>query len=159
MTLPTWYGGHAISVTVINGIGRGIKCHRNNSVASLHQKVDRTEPGSKRYRKLVMVRKKIQAKTRRQLRDFSHQISCKAANHVISNNIRRLIYTDVRNRAKNPQPPQRQPPSALEAVAVIKGNERALPRRKDRTEMSTFPRDSSTKTCPKCLALNRPSAR
>lgn len=97
MTLATWSDEHTISVTVINGReGRAIKRLRNKSVASLQRKTDRTKPGSKRHRKATIAKKKIQAKAKRQLRDFCHQVSRKAANHVISNNTGRLIHMSPR---------------------------------------------------------------
>ena len=161
MALATWADEHTIDVTVINGReGRAIKRHRNKSVGDLQAKISRAKDGSKRYRKLVKAKKKAQGKAKDQLRDFDHQVSRKAARHVMSHGSNQLVYGDVRGieqktrskrRAHRHQRQQLSQWSRsrqeryVDEVVGFKGEHLA--------------EDGSTKTCPRCLTHNRPRGR
>ncbi len=96
MTLATWVDDTTIDVTIINGReGRAIKRQRNKSVGQIQRKISRCKNGSRKHRRLVMARKKINGKTKLALRDFDHQVSRKAADHAISHNTGRLVFGDV----------------------------------------------------------------
>jgi len=83
MALATWVDAKTIDVTIINGReGRAIKRQRNKAFGQLQHKISKCKNGSKKYRRLVAA-KKINSKAKLSLCDFDHQVSKKAADHVI----------------------------------------------------------------------------
>ncbi|EQD73482.1 transposase, IS605 OrfB family, partial [mine drainage metagenome] len=101
MALATWVDDKTIDVTIINGReAPAIKRQRNKAVGQLQHKISKCKNGSKKHKRLVAAKKKINSKAKLSLRDFDHQVSNKAANHVISHNTARVIVGDVRGIEK-----------------------------------------------------------
>ena len=108
MALATWVDEKTVDVTVINGReGRSIKRQRNKAIGQLQRKISKCKNGSRKHHRLVMAKKKINGKTELSLCDFDHQVSNKAANHVINHNTERLVVGDVRGIEKETKSKQR----------------------------------------------------
>ncbi len=161
MALATWVDDTTIDVTIINGReGRAIKRQRNKSVGQIQRKISRCKNGSRKRRRLVMARKKINGKTKLALRDFDHQVSRKAANHVINHNTTRLIVGDVRGieeKTKQRRSANRHQRQQLSQWS--RGVQEGYLSEKTSVEVEHLNESYSTKTCPACLTRNRPSGR
>ena len=97
MALATWVDDKTIDVTIINGRNsRAIKRQRNRAVDQLKRKISRCKNGSYKHRRLIKAKKKVQSKAKLALRDFDHQVSHKAANHVITHRSGAVVPSDVR---------------------------------------------------------------
>ena len=161
MALATWTDEHVIAVTIINGReSRALKRRRNKAVGSLQRKISKCKPGSRRHRKLVSAKKKVKAKASAQLRDFDHQVSRKAANHVISNNTGRLIYGDVRGIEQKTRQRHRANRHMRQQLSQwSRGTQETYLQGKTGLVIEYLSEDGSTKTCPACLTRNRPKGR
>ena len=74
MGLATWVDDKTIDVTIINGReARAIKRQRNKAVGQLQHKISRCKNGSKKHKRLVAARKKINSKAKLSLRDVTIQ--------------------------------------------------------------------------------------
>jgi transposase len=79
MTLAAPLPDGSMSVLVINGRGgRSAKRYRNKVVAKLTSRMSRCKNGSRKHRRLLLAKKKVEAKTERRLHDFDHQVTAKA---------------------------------------------------------------------------------
>jgi putative transposase len=79
MTLAVPLPDGSMSVLVINGRGgRAAKRQRNKTVAKLTSRMARCKNGSRKHRRLLAAKKKIEAKTERRLHDVDHQVTAKA---------------------------------------------------------------------------------
>ncbi|WP_164836021.1 zinc ribbon domain-containing protein [Actinacidiphila soli] len=79
MTLAAPLPDGSMSVLVINGrAGRAAKRQRNKTVAKLTSRMARCKNGSRKHRRLLAAKKKVEAKTERRLHDFDHQVTAKA---------------------------------------------------------------------------------
>jgi putative transposase len=161
MALASWVDDKTIDVTVVNGReARAIKRQRNKSIGSLQRKLSRCKNGSRKHRRLVAAKKKVKARAKRQLRDFNHQVSHKAASHVIAHNTGRLVVGDVRGierktrQRRSANRHQRQRLSQWE-----RGRQERYLGEKTGLEIEYLDESDSTKTCPACGARNRPSGR
>lgn len=161
MALATWADDHTIEVTVVNGReGRAVKRWRNKSVGSLQKKIARTKDGSKRNRRLIAAKKKAQGKAKSQLKDFDHQVSCKAADHVISHNSSRLVYGDVRGIEQKTRQRRRKSRRQRQQLSQwSRGRQERYTNEKTGLTGEHIPEEGSSKTCPKCLMHNRPDGR
>lgn len=132
MGLATWVDDKTIDVTIINGReARAIKRQRNKAVGQLQHKISRCKIGSKKHKRLVAAKKKINSKAKLSLRDFDHQVSNKAANHVIGHNTARLIVGDVRGIEKETKSKRRMGRHGRQQP-VVEGSTGTLPQRQDR---------------------------
>ncbi len=99
-------------------------------------------------------------KAKLSLRDFDHQVSNKAANHVISHDTARVIVGDVRGIEKETKSKRRMGRHCRQQLSQWSRarQERYL---KDKTglDLDFLNESGSTKTCPACLTRNRPSGR
>jgi putative transposase len=161
MALATWVDDKTIDVTIINGReARGIKRQRNKSIGSIQRKLSRCKNGSRKHHRLVAAKKKVKARATRQLRDFNHQVSRKAASHVIAHNTGRLVVGDVRGierktrQRRSANRHQRQRLSQWE-----RGRQERYLGEKTGLEIEYLDESDSTKTCPACGARNRPKGR
>ena len=69
----------AMDVLVINGrCARSTKRERNKAVGKIQSKLSKCRIGSRRHKRLVSAKKKVQAKAKSRLRDFNHQVTAKA---------------------------------------------------------------------------------
>jgi len=161
MALATWADKHTIDVTIINGKeSRAIKWLRNKSIAAIQRKLARTKNGSRRHRKLMAAKKKVQAAAKRRLRDADHQVSRKASNHVIAHCSGRLMYEDVdgieqrTNKRRSAGHHQRQRLSQWS-----RGRHERYLDGKTGLKGEHVDEACSTKTCPACGARNRARGR
>jgi putative transposase len=161
MTLATWVDDKTIDVTIINGReARAVKRQRNKSVGQIQRKLAHCKNGSRKYRKLIAAKKKVKARARAQLWDFNHQVSRKAAEHVIAHRTGRLVVGDVRGIEKNTRKRrsadchQRQRLSSWE-----RGTQEQHLMVKTKLEPEHLNESGSATTCPACGARNRPSGR
>lgn len=161
MALATWVDEKAIDVTIINGReARAVKRQRNKSVGKLQRKLSHCKNGSRKHRRLVAAKKKVKARAKAHLRDSNHQVSRKAADHVIGHNTGRLVIGDVRGIEKKTRQRrsadrhQRQRLSQWE-----RGTHELHLGVKTGLEPEHLNESSSTKTCPACGARNCPSGR
>jgi len=161
MTLATWVDDKTIDVTIINGReARAIKRQRNKSVGKIQRKLSRCKSGSRKHRRLVAAKKKTKARAKAQLWDFNHQVSRKAAKHVIDHGTGRLVIGDVRGiehktrQRRSASRHQRQWLSQWE-----RGVQEDYLEVKTGLEIEYLKESDSTKTCPACKARNRPSGR
>jgi len=161
MTLATWADDKTIKVTIINGReARAIKRQRNKSVGKIQRKLSRCKNGSRRHRRLTAAKKKTKARANAHLRDFNHQVSRKAAKHVIDHDTGRLVIGDVRGieqktrQRRSAGRHQRQQLSQWE-----RGKQEYYLQVKTGLELEHLNESDSTKTCPACGARNRPSGR
>jgi putative transposase len=161
MALASWVDDKTIDITIINGReARAIKRQRNKSVGSIQKKLSRCKNGSRRHRRLVAAKRKVKARAKRQLRDFNHQVSYKAASHVIAHNTGRLVVGDLRGieqktrQRRSANRHQRQRLSQWE-----RGIQERYLGEKTGLEIEYLDESDSTKTCPVCGARNRPKGR
>jgi putative transposase len=161
MALATWADDSTIDVTVINGReGRAIKRLRDKSVGSLQKKIERSKKGSRRHRKLVAAKKRVQGRAKDRLGDFDHQVSHRAASHVIANKTGRLVYGDVRGIEQKTVRKRRANRRHRQQLSQwSRGRQERYTNEKTNLKGDHVPEESSTKTCPKCLTHNRPNGR
>lgn len=163
MALATWVGDKTIDVTIINGReGRAIKRQRNKVNGQLQPKIDSCKNGSRKHRRLVMARKKINGKTQLALSDFDHQVSRKAANHVINQNTGRLIAGDVRGIERHAKAKRRMGRHGRRSNKLSewsRGRQERYLYEKTGLQLDFLNESGSTKTCPASPTRNRPSGR
>jgi putative transposase len=161
MALATWVDDKTIDVTVVNGReGRAIKRQRNKSVGRLQRKCSRTKNGSKRHRRIAAAKKRANAKAKARLKDFDHQVSYKAANHVIGHRTGRLVVGDVRGIEQKTR--QRRSAGRHQRQQLSqwsRGRQERYLNEKTGLEIEYLDESGSTKTCPACGARNRPKGR
>jgi putative transposase len=159
MALATWVDDKTIDVTIINGReARAIKRQRNKAVGQLHCKIGRCKNGSRQHRRLVMAKKKINSKAKLSLREFDHQVSRKAANHVINHHTGRLLVGDVRGIEKHTKAERRMQRHGRQQLSQwSRGRQERYLKDKTGLDLDLLNESGSTKTCPACLTRNRPS--
>jgi putative transposase len=161
MALATWVDTTTIDITIINGReARAIKRQRNKAVGQLQRKISRCKNGSRKHRRLVMAKKKLNAKTKRALRDFDHQVSGKAANHIINHNTATLIVGDVRGIERHTKVKRCMSRHGRQQLSQSsRGRQERYLKYKTGLDLDFLNESGSTKTCPACSTRNRPSGR
>ena len=159
MALATWTDQRTIEVTIINGMeGRAIKRLRNKGISSIQKKLSKTKNGSKRHRRLVTAKKRIKAKAKRQLRDFDHQVTRRAADFAIDHMAGRIVAGDVRGIE---QKTKRRADKHLrqQLSQWSRGTQERYLRDKTGLEVEHINESGSTQNCPQCSTSNRPFGR
>ncbi|MHB8263206.1 MAG: hypothetical protein ACYDGY_05600, partial [Acidimicrobiales bacterium] len=108
----------------------------------------------------MIAKKKAKASARAQLRDFDHQVSHKAADHVIAHGTGRLVIGDVRGIEKKTR--QRRSANRHQRQRLSlwsRGVQEHYLKEKVKLESEHLNESGSTKTCPACLTRNRTSGR
>ena len=161
MALATWTDAQTIEVTVINGReGRASKRRRNQAVGAIQQKLSQMKTGSKRHRRLVAAKKRVQAKARRQLRDFDHQVARKAAAFASHHHAGRIVAGDVRGIERKTRKERRVGRHLRQQLSQwSRGTHERYLSEKAGLEIEHLNESGSTQTCPQCLTRNRPSGR
>ncbi len=161
MALATWVDDKTVDVTIVNGReARAIKRQRNKAVCQLQRKISRCKNGSRKHRRLVMAKKKVQGKAKLMLRDFDHQVSRKAANHVLAHKTDRLVPGDVRGIEKHTKAKGRISRHGRQQLSQwSRGRQERYLSEKTGLDLDLLNESGSTKTCPACLTRNRPSGR
>ncbi len=160
MALATWVDEQTIDVTIINGReARAIKRQRNKATGRLQSKMSKTKNGSRKHR-LVAATKRTKGKTRLQLRDFDHQVTRKAANHVIAHKTGRLVAGDVRGIEQKTKQKRRMGRHGRQQLSQwSRGVQERYLAEKTGLDIDCLNESGSTKTCPACGARNWPSGR
>lgn len=161
MTLAARQVDGSFDVAVINGReARSVKRLRNKSVGQLQRKLSRTQDGSRRHRKLRLAKKKVQARSNAQLRDFNHQVARKAANFAQAHDTGRIVVGDVRGIEQRTRQRRKKNPSTRQQLSQWeRGTQEQLLAHKTGVKLTHIDESYSSQTCPACLARNRPSGR
>lgn len=154
--LPT-----SLSVLVVNGReGRSIRRRRNKAVGQLQRKLSRTNPGSRRHRKLTLAKKRVQGRAKQQLCDFDHQVSAKAAGFVRTAGAGRIVVGDVRGIEKNTNKKRRSSRSTRQQLSQwSRGRQEDYLAHKTGIDLTHIGEAYTSQTCPACNSRNRPSGR
>lgn len=138
---------------------RAVNQYRNKKLSSLQRAQAAKVKGSSRWRKLQRRKVKFLARNKRQRRDIEHKVTRAVANYAIAQKASRVVAGDIRDIAdgKRLNTKSQQKISnwshgkqiqfltyklAMESIGLDKQDEAY-----------------STKTCPKCGALNKPKGR
>ncbi len=161
MTLATWADNKTIDITIINGReARAIKRQRNKAVSGLQRKLSKCKNGSYKHRRLVAAKKRFKGKARLQLRDFDHQVSRKATDHVIAHTTGRLVVGDVRGIERKTKQRRRMGRHGRQQLSQwSRGVQEKYLAEKTGLELEHLNESNSSKTCPACGARNCPSGR
>ncbi len=99
-------------------------------------------------------------KAKLSLRDFDHQVSNKAANHLIGHNTARVIVGDVRGIEKETKSKRCMGRHGRQQLSQwSRGTQERYLNEKTKLEMEHLNESYSSQTCPACLTRNRPSGR
>jgi transposase len=169
MTLAAPLPDGSVSVLVINGrAGRAAKRQRNKTVAQLTSRMARCENGSRKHRKLLAAKKKVEAKTERRLHDFDHQVTARAekfTREVHATWTRdhrelsgpgsivgvRLVAGDVRGIEKNTNKKRRASRSTRQQLSQwSRGRQEDFLQYKTGLVLEHINEAYSSQTCPKC---------
>ena len=107
-----------------------------------------------------MAKKELNGKTKSSLRDFDHQVSRKAANHVINHNTATLVVGDVRGIEKETKSKRRMGRHGRQQLSQwSRGTQERYLSEKTKLEIEHLNESYSSQTCPACSTRNRPSGR
>jgi transposase len=159
----------SMSVLVINGrAGRAAKRQRNKTVAKLTSRMARCKNGSRKHRRLLAAKKKVEAKTERRLHDFDHQVTAKAeaftreVHATWTKHYReisgpdtvvgvRLVAGDVRGIEKNTNKKRRASRSTRQQLSQwSRGRQENFLQYKTGLNLEHISEAHSSQTCPKC---------
>ncbi|KJF16290.1 putative transposase DNA-binding domain protein [Acidithrix ferrooxidans] len=142
------------------GKARAINSQRNKAIGKHQHKISKCKNGSPRHRRLVAAKKKVNFKTKLALCDFDHQVSHKAANHVINHNTATLIVGDVRGIEKHSKAKRSMGRHGRQQLFQwSRGRQGRYLQEKTKLELVHQDESYSSQTCPACLRRNRPSGR
>ncbi|MFJ8028329.1 zinc ribbon domain-containing protein [Streptomyces sp. NPDC096311] len=160
---------NSMKVLVLNGRqGRSAKRYRNKVVARLTSRMSRCKNGSRKHRRLMAAKKKVEAKTERRLHDFDHQVSAKAekftreVHETWTEHHReksgtdtvvgvRLVAGDVRGIEKNTNKKRRASRSTRQQLSQwSRGRQENYLQYKTGLKLEHINEAHSSQTCPKC---------
>jgi putative transposase len=169
MTLAAPLPDGSMSVLVVNGrAGRAAKRQRNKDVARLTSRMARCKNGSRKHRRLLAAKKKVEAKTERRLHDFDHQVTAKAEKFTREVHTAwtqhhqeisgpdttvgvRLVAGDVRGIEKNTNNKRRASRSTRQQLSQwSRGRQEGFPRYKTGLVLEHINEAYSSQTCPTC---------
>jgi len=162
--------GDRVASLVVSGRGiRSIKRLRNKHVGSLHKALSRTGNGSRKHKRLVAKRKKVQAKTARQLRNADHHVARRAADWIraratdtTTGEIREvaLCVGDVRGIEKGTNKKRRASRSTRQQLSQwSRGRQERYLGEKTGLGIHYVPEPHTSQTCPACGTRRKPSGR
>ncbi|MGW4441076.1 zinc ribbon domain-containing protein [Streptomyces sp. NPDC004596] len=169
MTLAAKMPDESMNVLVINGRqGRSVKRYRNKVVARLTSRMSRCKNGSRKHRRLMAAKKKVEAKTERRLHDFDHQVSVKAEKFTREVHATwtehhkkesgpdtvvgvRLVAGDVRGIEKNTNKKRRASRSTRQQLSQwSRGRQEDYLQYKTGLKLEHINEAHSSQTCPEC---------
>ncbi|MFE5406137.1 zinc ribbon domain-containing protein [Streptomyces sp. NPDC056580] len=169
MTLAAKMPDGRVQVKVLNGRqGRSAKRYRNKVVARLTSRMSRCKNGSRKHRRLVAAKKKVEAKTERRLHDFDHQVSAKAEKFTREVHATwtehhkkesgpdtvvgvRLVAGDVRGIEKNTNKKRRASRSTRQQLSQwSRGRQEDYLQYKTGLKLEHINEAHSSQTCPEC---------
>ena len=169
MTLVARDGDH-INGLVISGRGiRSIKRLRNKHTGSLQKALSRTTNGSRKHKRLVAKRKKVQAKTDRQLRNADHHVARRAADWIREQATDpatgatakvALQVGDVRGIERNTNKKRRASRSTRQQLSQwSRGRQERYLSEKTGLDIVHVPEPHTSQTCPACGTRRKPAGR
>jgi putative transposase len=169
MTLAAPLPDGSMSVLVINGRGgRSAKRYRNKVVAKLTSRMSRCKNGSRKHRRLLLAKKKVEAKTERRLHDFDHQVTAKAEKFTREVHATwtkhhreipgpdttvgvRLVAGDIRGIERNTNKKRRASRSTRQQLSQwSRGRQENFLQYKTGLVLEHISEAHSSQTCPKC---------
>lgn len=170
MALSTIHPNGAADVHIISGRkARDIKRHRNKQVASLRRKEAKLTPGSRKHKHLTRKRWRIEAKAKRQLRNFDHNVAAKAETFIrdqavdkTTGEIRpvRIVVGDVRGIEKNTNKKRRASRSTRQQLSQWgRGRQERYLSEKTGIVLEHINEAYTTQQCLFCPTLNKTSSR
>jgi putative transposase len=169
MTLAAPLPDGIMSVLVVNGRGgRAAKRQRNKTVAKLTSRMTRCKNGSRKHRRLLAAKKKVEAKSERRLHDFDHQVTAKAETFTREIHAAwtkhhqevsgpdttvgvRLVAGDVRGIEKNTNKKRRASRSTRQQLSQwSRGRQEQYLAYKTGLELEHINEAYSSQTCPVC---------
>ncbi|MDP3972396.1 MAG: transposase [Candidatus Nanopelagicales bacterium] len=162
--------GNRVEGLVISGRGiRSIKRLRNKHIGSLQKALSRTKNGSRKHKRLVAKKRKVQAKTDRQLRNADHHVSRLAANWMFdlatdghTGEIRPVVLAvgDVRGIERNTNRKRRASRSTRQQLSQwSRGRQERYLAEKTGLRIDYIPEAHTSQTCPTCGHRRKPSGR
>ena len=155
----------AYEVTVINGrYARNVRRRRNLAVARAQSEKSKTLPGSKKRKRLERIRRRAEAKAAASLHNIDHQVSAKVADFAKTHDCGTIVAGDVRgieqNTKKWEKKRRRNPKAQRRRLSQwSRGRQERYLSEKTGVPITHINEAYSSKTCPQCSALNRPSGR
>jgi len=159
---------HAIAMTdgydalIISGRKlRAVKQYRNKVIAQLQEKISRCTKYSRRWNKLNRTKQRLQERTRRRIKDLNHKITKEAIQWCIDHNITTLVIGDLSGIAQSTK-------GRLARIARQKISQWSFYTQKQYLvykakevgiEIVLVSEAYTSKTCPRCGAINRPKNR
>lgn len=170
MALSTIRTDGTADVHIISGRkARDIKRHRNKQVASLRRKEAKLKQGSRKQKRLARKRGKIESKTKRQLRNFDHNVAAKAETFIrdqavdkTTGEIRpvRIVIGDVRGIEKNTNKKRRSSRSTRQQLSQWgRGRQEQYLSEKTGITLEHINEAHTTQRCLFCPTLNKTSSR
>ncbi|GGJ65275.1 RNA-guided endonuclease InsQ/TnpB family protein [Streptomyces brasiliensis] len=169
MTLAAKMPDGTMKVEVLGGRqGRSAKRYRNKVASRLTSRMSRCKNGSRKHRRLVAAKKKVEAKTERRLHDFDHQVSAKAEQFTREVHAEwtehhkmvsgpgtvvgvRLVAGDVRGIERNTNKKRRASRSTRQQLSQwSRGRQEDFLQYKTGLKLEHINEAHSSQTCPKC---------
>jgi transposase len=152
-----------IAVTVINGRhARALKHRRNTAVAALRKRMAKCTKGSRQWRRYDAALRRANHTATAGLRNLDHQVSRKAADTIIAANAGRVSIGDVRGIERHTAQAERRRAGRHQRRRLSqwsRGRQERYLAEKTGVTVEHINEAYSSKTCPACLHINRPTGR
>jgi len=152
-----------IAVTVINGRhARALKHRRNTAVAALRKRMAKCTKGSRQWRRYDAALRRANHTATAGLRNLDHQVSRKAADTIIAANAGRVSIGDVRGIEPHTAQAERRRAGRHQRRRLSqwsRGRQERYLAEKTGVTVEHINEAYSSKTCPACLHINRPTGR
>ncbi|WP_457180837.1 RNA-guided endonuclease InsQ/TnpB family protein [Mycobacteroides abscessus] len=162
MTLATETAA-GIEVTVINGRhARALKHRRNTDVAALRKRMAKCTKGSRQWRRYDAALRRANHTASAGLRNVDHQVSRKAADVIIAAIAGRVSIGDVRGIERHTAKAERRRAGRHQRRRLSqwsRGRQERYLGEKTGIAAEHVNESYSSKTCPACLHINRPTGR
>jgi len=151
----------AYQVTVINGRhARAVKRRRNKAVAGLQRAKSRTIKRSRKWRQLDRAERRAKATAAKALRNMDHQVSRQAATMAQQYDTGKIVVGDVAGIEQNTKRKRSAGRDQRRRLSQwSRGRQEQYLTQKTGVKLLKVSESYTSKTCPVCLAHNRPSGR
>jgi putative transposase len=158
--------------------------HRNKKTADLQERIARCTKGSRRWKKLTLSRKKLQARTEKRQRDLLHKVSRAVVDEAQAMEAGTIVLGDVRTISDKTRIGKRNTTKGMKAARARGEQVQTDPRlnRENRQKIANWPHGQlrqyvtykaaavgvavelineayTSQTCPTCGHLNKPQGR
>lgn len=162
MTLATVTAA-GIEITVINGRhARALKHRRNTDAAALRKRMAKCTKGSRQWRRYDAALRRTNHTALAGLRNVDHQVSRKAADVIIAANAGRVSVGDVRGIERHTAKAERRRAGRHQRRRLSqwsRGRQERYLAEKTSLTVEHINESYSSKTCPACLQINKPTGR